>query len=188
MEIIFEEFSKLRARGVITPEVAAWCPIPKNSNVWQWYLNTLYNNPSYSEIVMKDHSTGKKVFFIVQSPIDNLKPDEKILQDIEWNGGRNDTVVVRMWALFDPSLYKQGVWGFFSPCTDSTTNYTTSILGRNCTQLMTTNSPIGKHGTAMSASPSYQLNFGSIPFGAPGKLFGLTMKKLFANIIGSKFS
>jgi hypothetical protein len=132
---------------------------------------------------MKDHSTGKKVFFIVQSPIDNLKPDEKILQDIEWNGGRNDTVVVRMWALFDPSLYKQGVWGFFSPCTDSTTNYTTSIVGRNCTQLMTTNSSIGKHGTAMSASPSYQLNFGSIPFGAPGKLFGLTMKKLFANII-----
>lgn len=38
----------------------------------------------------------------------------------------------------------------------------------------------------MSASNSYQLNFGSIPFGAPGKLRGLTMKKLFKHIFAAQ--
>lgn len=37
-------------------------------------------------------------------------------------------------------------------------------------------------GVEISASPSYQLNFGSLPFGAPGKFRGLTMKKQFQTI------
>lgn len=69
---------------------------------------------------------------------------------------------------------------FFSPCTYNR-GATSSVVGdQECNQFETTNSPFG--GTEMSASNSYQLNFGSLPFGAPGKLRGLTMKKLFKKI------
>jgi hypothetical protein len=73
----------------------------------------------------------------------------------------------------------QGEWAFMSPCTSSG-GYSSSVVGNpHCNQYQTTNSPIGRE---MSASASYQLSYGSIPFCAPGKLMGLTMKNMFSNV------
>jgi len=46
-----------------------------------------------------------------------------------------------------------------------------------------TESPLG---TQMSVAPSYQLNFGSLPFGAPGKLRGRTFVLQFHNAIAAQ--
>lgn len=54
------------------------------------------------------------MFFVPYNP--SLVPDPAIVGAIEANGGRNDVVVVEMWALFGEAQYNQGRWGFFSPC------------------------------------------------------------------------
>jgi len=72
----------------------------------------LYNNASYADLVLIQN--GKKVFFIPDNP--GLKPDPSIIKQLQSNGGRNDVVVVKMWADFADSGYSQGTWGFFSPC------------------------------------------------------------------------
>lgn len=54
------------------------------------------------------------MFFVPYNP--SLVPDPAIIAAIEANGGRNDVVVVEMWALFGEAQYNQGRWGFFSPC------------------------------------------------------------------------
>lgn len=58
---------------------------------------------------------GVQVFFIPENP--SLPPDPTILAKILSNGGRNDIVVVSMWADMAISQYSKGMWGFFSPCT-----------------------------------------------------------------------
>ena len=81
-------------------------------------------------------------------------------------------------------IYFQGEWAFESPCVSSKGGYTTSIIGSSkCNQHLTSNSPLG---TEMSASASYQTSYSSIPFCSPGKLMGLTMKKMFANVFSSQ--
>jgi hypothetical protein len=106
--------------------------------------------------------------------------------EVESNGGRNDVVIVTMWAQFDPSEFAAGRWAFFSPCLDpSTGGYTTNVAGAgisSCNQHITTNSPIG---TAVTASPSYQMQYSSTPFGAAGKFGGMTFKRQFAGVLAA---
>ena len=61
---------------------------------------------------------------------------------------------------------------------------TTSVANATgCRQHLTTGSPLG---TAMAVSPSYQINYGSLPFGAPGKLSGGTLQKQFAAVLAAQ--
>ena len=85
-----------------------------------------------------------------------------------------------MWAL--SSKFDSGEWSFFSPCTDASGAFTSSVYSSNsipCNQSTTTNSPIGYRGTSATVSPSYQLSYSSLPFMAAAKLGGLTLKKQF---------
>jgi hypothetical protein len=43
-------------------------------------------------------------------------------------GGRNDIEIVRMWALQPASKLDGGAWTFFSPCTSSQSQFTTSVV------------------------------------------------------------
>jgi len=139
------------------------------------FLDTIYNNESYSDLILKDPKSGKKVIFLVGKP----SPDPKVLKEIEFNGGRNDILIVQMWALLSPEDFQNGMWSFFSPCWKSG-EMTTSIIsnGTTCNQLMTVNSPMGSQ---MSVSPSFQLAYASLPFNAAGKFYGLSFKVQFYN-------
>lgn len=174
IEVIFEEWAALRAAGAKTPAITVWPCIPPGGTLWQNYL-ALYNN--YSDLVFVDPATNKKVMFIVDSP--GIPPDPSILAAIESNGGRNDVVAVRMWAQMAENSYATGTWGFFTPCFNGS-SMTDNVVGLDqCNQPPTRNSPLG---TEVTASASYQLQYGSLPFGAPGKLAGLTMKMLFQQV------
>ena len=177
-EVLIEEFAALRALGVPTPSVAAWQRSATGCTLWQNILN-IYNDPSYEPLIYKDPTTGKKVFFVPDSP------DPSIVQQILSNGGRNDIIVQEMWALFDKNTYENGRWAFMSPCIDnSTQGFTTNVVGlqrgaTGCGQYMTLNSNLG---TAIAVSPSYQLSYGSVPFSAANKYEGLTYKRQFGTI------
>lgn len=84
------------------------------STLWQNCL-ALYNNASYSSLIPTDPTSGKQVFFVPHNP--TLPPDASIVAAIQSNGGRNNVVVVSMWADFPATDYGTGLWGFFSPCT-----------------------------------------------------------------------
>ena len=84
------------------------------STLWQNCL-ALYNNASYSSLIPTDATSGKQIFFVPHNP--TLPPDASIVAAIQSNGGRNNVVVVSMWADFPATDYGTGLWGFFSPCT-----------------------------------------------------------------------
>jgi hypothetical protein len=169
-EVLAEEWLALRKKGVATPAIAIWQNLQDpTADLWEQYINGAYSNPAYADLLFKDKTTGKKVFFTTS------KPSAALVQKIEASG---DIVVVVMWALHDG--YARGEWSFMAPCTQSgRTTSVYSALDKPCAQKLTTNSAIGKHGTSLTVGPSYQLSYSSLPFRAAGKLGGLTLKKSF---------
>ena len=176
-EVLLEEFTALRARGLSTPAVAAWQRSVTGCTLHTSILG-IYNNATLSELIYRDPVTGKMVFFVPDSP------DASIIAEIESNGGRNNVIVQEMWALFGNATYASGRWAFESPCTDGG-RFTTSVAGRGrgataCGQFTTFGSRLG---SALAVGPSFQMSYGSVPFSAAGTYGGLTLKRQFATAI-----
>jgi hypothetical protein len=182
MEVLAEEFVRVRAAGRSTPAIVAWQRAVTGCTLHQQVLDSLYNNATLSAVVYRDPASGKKVFFVPD------QPDAAIVAEIESNGGRNDVLVQEMWALFVNSS-APGRWAFESPCTVALPGggfgFTTSVMGRGrgasgCGQLETEGSALG---SAIAVSPSYQESYGSVPFSAANKFDGLTFKRQYATIV-----
>lgn len=174
-EVLFEEWAKLRAAGKKTPQIAVWHAIPSGSTQWTGYQK-LYSDPKYDGLVLHDEKSGKKVFFVVDPPDAGRVPDPTVLASIASNGGKNDVVVQKMWTLAksDASVDR---WAFMSWCQDAG-HVTTSVVGAPaCTQPWTPKSTLG---SAIAVAPSFQTGYGSLPFGAAGKLRGLTFQRQWA--------
>ena len=175
-EVLGEEWLALRAAGIPTPSIAIWQNLQDaSSDLWKSYVTT-YQNSSFDDLIFRDAATGKKVFFSTANPAPEIVSQLEAL---------NFSVVV-MWAQRIDG-FEEGEWAFFSPCLDlSTKQFTSSVssfaTGAPCAQKMTTNAPIGVHGTALTVSPSYQLSYSSLPFQASGKFGGLTMKRQFTTV------
>ena len=186
-EVLFEEWAKLRASGTQTPQITVWPCSPKGSNTWSYLLDTLYNNASYSELIWR--MDGKLAMFIPFTP--NCY-DAATVALIESNSGLNNVVVIPMWALFGDGGgggWMQGVWGFFSPCTDAHGDFTTSIIGglsdsgtSPCNQYSTLRNQ-SKELFELSASGGYMLSQCALPFASPGHFRGLTLARLFEKIL-----
>ena len=180
MEVLFEEFSALRAQGFTTPAIAAWQRAVTGCTLHTQILG-IYNNATFNKLVYRDPASGKMVFFVPDGP------DPAIVAEIESNGGRNDVLVQEMWALFVNST-APGRWAFESPCTVQLPGggfgFTTSVVGRGrgasgCGQLETEGSALG---SAIAVSPSYQESYGSVPFSASNKYEGLVFKRQFGTV------
>lgn len=171
-EVLFEEWAKLRSKGLKTPQIAVWHAVPKGSTQWTGYQK-IYANPAYDGLVMRDKKSGKKVFFYVDPPDAGRFPDATILGSLASNGGKNDVILQPMWTLdrTDPTNNK---WAFMSWCQDGG-KLTTNIVGAPpCNQPHTAKSPLG---TAIAVAPSFQTGYSSLPFGSAGRLSGLTFKR-----------
>ncbi len=172
IEVLFEEWAKLRGKGIKTPQIAVWHAIPSGSAQWTGYQK-LYANPAYDGLVMRDKKSGKKVFFIVDPPDAGRFPDATIRAALASNGGKNDVVIQPMWTLdkTDPAVDR---WAFMSWCHDGA-RITTNIVGAGaCNQPHTAKSSIG---SAIAVAPSFQTGYASHPFGSAGRLAGLTFKR-----------
>jgi hypothetical protein len=153
LEVLFEEWTNLRLRGIETPYVhsttlflllltpkistnsiryiAVWVNSPVASysdgheTTWQHMLNRFYNNKTYAPLIWCDDLTNKKVFFVTA----NNNFNESVNEMIASNGGREDVKILPMWALFSKAGFDNGWFTFFSPCVDPDTNsFTTSML------------------------------------------------------------
>jgi hypothetical protein len=183
-EVLFEEWAALRARGVPTPQIAVWPCSPAGGTTWKYLLDTLYNNASYADLVYTQG--GKKVVFVPHSGAKCYDAGEAAL--IAKNGGRDDVVVIPMWALFGDGggpAWNEGVWGFFSPCVDANGHFTTSMIDAGeCDQFSTqangTNTTI-----ELSASGGYMTSQCALPFAAPGHMRGLTAARLFEKVLAT---
>ena len=179
VEVLAEGWRALRDRGVLTPQIAVWVPVPpKNSGLEEWTVDRImervYNNPEYDDLILRDPHSGKKVLFLVENnlfAVDNTKR-----ANLEINGGRNDIITVKMWGLLSQSELQGGKASWMQPCVENGTWTTIIKAGNLCSQSYTQNSPVG---SVLSVSASYQIAYASLPFGATGKQEGLTLKKQF---------
>lgn len=181
-EVLFEEWAALRAAGTATPAIAVWPCSPANSTTWQYLLQHIYNNDTLGSLVYTQG--GKKVVFLPDTPACYDADTEALIRN---NFGRNDVTTIRMWALFSPQTYSQGVWGFFSPCTAAANRaaYTTSMVGEgDCEQYATTD-PLSGEVVEVSASGGYMVSQGALPLASPGHMRGLTMQRLFQKVLAS---
>ena len=186
-EVLFEEWTALRAAGTPTPAIALWPCSPHGSTTWQYLVDTLYNNATLSPLVWRIE--GRMALFVPYTP---SCYDPATVAAMESNGGRNDITVIPMWALFGDGgggPWAQGVWGFFSPCTDSHGDFTTSIVGAPtaCNQFSTLrNSSSPPAVFELSASGGYMLSQCALPFASPGHLRGLTLARLFEKVLATR--
>lgn len=170
-EVLFEEWAKLRKKGIKTPQIAVWHAIPSGSTQWKGY-EALYENPDYDGLVLRDKKSGKKVFLVVDPPDSGRFPDASILSSLSADG----FLVQRMWTLdkTDASIDR---WAFMSWCHDGG-KVTTSVVGAPaCNQPYTAKSSLG---TAIAVAPSFQSGYGSLPFGSAGRFSGLTFRRQWA--------
>eukprot|EP00912_Choanoflagellata_sp_UC4_P000340 UC4_evm3s209 len=187
LEVLLEEWGKLRANGVPTPYISVWPVSPVgiypdgHATTWQWLLDNVYNNPSTQDLVWKRPNNGNKFTIFVP---DNSNLNDTVNALIESNGGRNNVEVVKMWALFGEKNYEKGSWGFFSPCTTSTGRYTTSMIGeQTCNQFQSADPTIPNQILEISASGGYMLSQCALPFASPGHMRGLTLQRLFKSVL-----
>jgi len=166
-----------------TPAIAAWCLSPVSSypdghqTTWQWLLDHVYNNATRAPLLWSRHA-GKPTFFLPATSAYNATVDAMIRH----NGGRQNIDTVKMWAL---SVGKgSSTWGFFAPCTKADGAFTTSMVGTGepCNQFPAVNATDGSV-EEISASGGYMLSQCSLPFASPGHLRGLTLQRLFAQVL-----
>lgn len=186
LEVLFDEWSALRAAGIKTPYIAAWLVNeyhPGMTPSWQWVLENIYNNPERRKLVWQRHDNGGKLSWFVT---DNSHYNSTTVALIEDNFGQKNVEVIKMWALFGKSKYDEGSWGFFSPCTTPSGSFTTSMVGDasvlgDCNQFQTK----GQNNMVIevSASGGYMLSQCAIPWAAPGHMRGLTLQRLFKSVL-----
>lgn len=174
-EVMLEEWAAYRKEGGATPTAAIWHTIPAGSDLHNFYLDRIYSNPEYEDLLFKVPVGGesKKVFFYVDPPDAARAPDPALIAEIEANRGRNDVVAIPMWALYPPGdAFWQDRWSFMSACMDG--NEVTTTPGQRCGQFHT---PASKVGSQIAVAPTYQLAYGSLPFMSPGRQHGMTLRK-----------
>ena len=166
-EIIYETWNSLRNKsGTNTPDVVTW---NKAGGIeWKSYLN-LYDE--YPNMVLtvpdpNDNNKLKKVFFVPSAT-----PNQTVVNEIANDFGKNDVLVINMWGGggMSKKLILNGTWTFFYPCQvkDNDGNWKQTVSMESLTEcnfVMTQNSPLG---TQISASMSWQNNYGSLPFSSP---------------------
>jgi len=176
-EVLAEEWATLRAHGTPTPDIAIWQAIPVGATIQQGFLD-VYNDPRFDHLIMRDRLTDKKVFFYVDPPDMPRWPDPSIMAAIESNGGRNNIILVPMWAYSDHvggDPWTRGVWQFMAACVKNG-GLSTAVGDAPCSQAFAANTVLR---SVVSVSPSYQLGFASRAWSAPGKRLGLTLRKQF---------
>lgn len=184
IEVLAEEWLKLRKKGVSTPGITVWPVVDlnvKGQQTYQWLLDNLYNLPEYESLIHKQD--GKKLIFLpsTSTPAYN---NASLVSQIEANGGRNDVLVRSMWAFLKPGDYSDGTWAFFSLCLTEENIPTTSMVDENtCNQMETI---MGNGKSEISSSGGYMISQGSLPFGSPGHLRGLTVQRTFEKILDKK--
>jgi hypothetical protein len=150
LAVLADEWLALRAAGHPTPFMAPWVnshtAAYANGHVtsWQWFLDHVYNNatrqpllwrrPDQPEVLNADGTVAplKMAFFVP----DNQFYNETVNGMIEFNGGRKNIEVIRMWALQSKKSFDTGSWSFFSGCTTPAGALTTSMVGAGpCNQV-----------------------------------------------------
>lgn len=103
LQVLFEEWAALRARGIATPKIAVWPCSPANATTWRWLLDTLYANASYAELVYTQG--GKQVVFLPKAGPNCYDEGEAAL--IRANGGLDNVATIPMWALFGAQAQRE---------------------------------------------------------------------------------
>jgi len=175
-QALAEEWASMRAAGEHTPNMAVWGKLTTGCTTFQADLDSIYNNATYDSLglVQRDPASGKKLWITPNNP------DPALVAKVESNGGRNDVIVQEMWAEFGAESFDSGRWSFMARCLNDNGNFTTLVSGHGvapCNQLQTKGAKVGRNGTGMSVSPSYQASYASLPFGGAGKLNGATLKR-----------
>ena len=191
IEVLAEEWRALRDSGVMTPQIAAWVPMPPKSgaSTWTWekLRTALYDDPAYDDLVLRDKKTGRKVLFAVENG--GFPLDAGALAAAESNGGKNDVLVVPMWGNLSAAELAAGRASWMQPCEapgppNGDLQFTTLVAHQNpCSNRYTTAS---KLGTVLSVSASFQVGYASLPMQAAGRNEGLTLKKQFQTAFAVK--
>ncbi|GMV40124.1 MAG: hypothetical protein AMXMBFR64_18400 [Myxococcales bacterium] len=191
LEVLAEEWRKIRDQGGMTPQIAAWVPMPPKTgpSTWTWekVFSGLYDHPAYDDLVLRDEKSGRKVLFAVENGGFPLDPGA--VAAAESNGGKHDVLVVPMWGNLGAAELAGGRASWMQPCEapgppDGALTFTTLVAHDNpCLNRYTTTS---KLGTVLSVSASYQVGYASLPMQASGRNGGLTLKKQFQTAFSVK--
>eukprot|EP00884_Botryococcus_braunii_P020496 jgi/Botrbrau1/712/Bobra.160_2s0035.1 len=179
-EVLLEEWALMRKQGMRTPDIAPWQRMPSKAHgraaryIQQQQLDVQlctsgYERAGASAVVMRDSSTGNKLFFYA-----DLDDDMDLLEEVASNGGQDDVTPVPMWVSWGCGqrglvlhvALRASYWRYGR------------YKGGPCRQPYV-NATAGTQGAQVAVSPSYQQGFASWPWGASGQLGGWMLRSQF---------
>lgn len=164
-EVLAEGWAALRAQGQQTPDIGSYNGVRAHEDLWVEILERLYN--AYPNMTLRQQDTGKMVYVIGMA--NTQTTNWTAVNLIEQNGGRNNVVAVKMDYPDDPeSLF------YLNACNTPQGATTVILPQRPCNSTFVPVTPLGSHRVIQAEAA---LN--SFPLGSPGRLHGLTMRKLF---------
>ena len=169
LEVLLDEWSALRARGVATPQVAAWVPLSAvgaDETPMVRKVLAVYADYADSDLLFRQHEGDAPALFGVGEA---STYDPSLAAEASAAG----VTVAPMWGLLSDEALAAGTAAWMQPCETGGTATTLIAPGTPCGQGYTTASPLG---TVLSVSRSYQLGYASLPFQSTGRNGGLTFQ------------
>jgi len=113
-----DHWIELRKQGIQTPYIAPWVNSPQmedptnyphNQLSWKWFLNYMYNNETRAELIWKRPGSDKMVYF---TRGDDTYNNDTVNEAIEYNDGKQNIEVIKMWAFLGLPKLRHGYWSF----------------------------------------------------------------------------
>lgn len=165
-EVLLEEWGALRARGVPTPQIAAWMPLWTVAADQEALVHRVLDAYAAASPDLLLSHEGQPVLFVVGYG----DTDSTLLAEVQTQG----LLAVPLWGNLSQASLDAGTAGWMQPCTVGGSFTTLVEPSVPCAQGYTASSPLG---TVVSVSRSYQVGYASLPLQASGRLGGLTLQK-----------
>ena len=166
IEVLFEEWGRLRRSGVPTPQIVPWVNLSATGDG---------STPMVRKVLALRDSVQDDLWFAPDGVpalfyVAGTSADPALVEEIRAAG----VTPVPLWGNLGADRLAAGDAGWMQPCTtggDFTTRIAPDVP---CDQGYTTTSPLG---TVLSVSRSYQIGYASLPWQASGRYDGLTFQK-----------
>ena len=176
VEVLLEEWLQYRREGHRTPQVAIWSRVSNLvANALPRFLS-IYENPAYQALLLKDPRTGKRVYFYASV----VKPGgNEFIDTVALERMNNDNIMTIPMAgrQPQPQLIQEQSWSWMSPCSDADQMPIIDINAIDvCAQPFAPR--FGTQPSSVSVSASYHTSLASHG-GAIGYKEGRTLRKQF---------
>jgi hypothetical protein len=164
-EVLVEEWASLRTSNYSTPAFGSFTGVRANETLWRQILLRLYNR--YPDMVWQHN---KQAVFVAGMAT-NETTNQSAIAEILANDGSHNITLLQMDYPYNTS------WQYLTTCNTPMGPTTIVLPERRCNSSKINHTPLGSVWVVQAEAA-----INSLPLASPGRIDGLTMRKLFEDV------